>query len=62
METSTRRSLVLLDELGKGTEPDDGAAIAAVFIERLSKLGCHTIFATCAPLPSSHCDLLLKVC
>ena len=44
-------ALVLVDELGKGTEVHGGTAIAAVLLERLSLDGCRGIFATCAPRP-----------
>ena len=38
--------LILLDELGKGTEPKAAAAIAASVLEALDKSGCIGIFAT----------------
>ena len=33
------RSLVLLDELGAGTDPDDGAALAQAVLEELAERG-----------------------
>lgn len=37
---ATRHSLVLLDELGKGTEVSAGAAIAGALLEALDRVGC----------------------
>ena len=46
MDDVTEDSLVLVDELGKGTEVRAGAAIAAAMLERLDTIGCRGIFAT----------------
>jgi DNA mismatch repair protein MutS len=46
---ATPRSLVLLDEIGRGTSTWDGMAIARAVVEYLhnsSRLGCRTLFAT----------------
>lgn len=40
------RSLVFLDELGKGTEAVAGTAVAGATVEALAAAGCHGIFAT----------------
>ncbi len=47
LHTATRRSLVLLDEIGRGTSTYDGVSIAWAVSEHLhDQLGCKTIFAT----------------
>ena len=43
LESATNRSLVLLDELGSGTDPAEGAALAEAVLEKLLKIGCKTI-------------------
>jgi DNA mismatch repair protein MutS2 len=45
------RSLVLLDELGAGTDPDDGAALAQAVLEELAERGALAVASThLAPL------------
>jgi DNA mismatch repair protein MutS2 len=39
-------SLVLIDEIGSGTDPSEGGAIAAAFLEMLTLRGCLTIATT----------------
>jgi DNA mismatch repair protein MutS len=47
LHTATARSLVLLDEIGRGTSTYDGVSIAWAVSEHLhTTLGCKTIFAT----------------
>ncbi len=46
---ATRRSLIILDEIGRGTSTFDGLAIAravAEYIHNHPNLGCNTLFAT----------------
>jgi DNA mismatch repair ATPase MutS len=40
------RSLILVDELGKGTEVYAGTALAGAMLEQLSGSGCAGVFAT----------------
>ena len=44
--TATAQSLVLIDELGSATDPEEGAALAAAIAERLAGMGCITIIST----------------
>src|ERR1051326_2097112 len=46
LERVTKRSLVLLDELGSGTDPEEGAALAAAVIEHLLETGALLIVTT----------------
>jgi DNA mismatch repair protein MutS len=47
LHTATGRSLVLLDEIGRGTSTYDGVSIAWAVSEHLhDRVGCKTIFAT----------------
>jgi DNA mismatch repair protein MutS len=47
LNTATEKSLVIMDEVGRGTGTNDGLSIAwAVSEELLNKIGCRTLFAT----------------
>jgi len=47
LQKSTKHSLVVLDELGRGTSTFDGTAIAYAVAKHLTEsIGCRTIFAT----------------
>jgi DNA mismatch repair protein MutS2 len=44
--TATLRSLVLLDELGSATDPEEGAALAVAIADHFLRTGCITIIST----------------
>ena len=44
--TATAESLVLLDELGSATDPEEGAALAVAIAEHFLRTGCFTIIST----------------
>ncbi|NOY28635.1 MAG: DNA mismatch repair protein MutS, partial [Planctomycetes bacterium] len=47
LNTATERSLVILDEIGRGTSTYDGLSLAWAVVERLhDTIGCRTLFAT----------------
>jgi DNA mismatch repair protein MutS2 len=43
---ATERSLVLLDELGSATDPEEGAALAVAIADHFLRAGCFTIIST----------------
>ncbi len=44
--TATAQSLVLLDELGSATDPEEGAALAVAIAGHFGEIGCMTIIST----------------
>ena len=46
LRDATRQSVVLLDELGAGTDPQEGAALGTAILETLRGRGCTTLATT----------------
>lgn len=46
VEKANEKSLVLIDELGGGTDPDEGQALAQAIISHLLKCGCRGVVTT----------------
>lgn len=46
LDRANEHSLVLLDELGAGTDPQEGAALAQALLETFVERGCTTLVAT----------------
>ncbi|HYI03412.1 MAG TPA: DNA mismatch repair protein MutS, partial [Reyranella sp.] len=59
LQHATSRSLVVLDEIGRGTSTEDGVAIAGAVVTDLAKrVSCRTLFATHFRELSSLADTL----
>ena len=46
IDNANSKSLVLIDEIGAGTDPEEGACLAQSFLEKLIKLGSFGIITT----------------
>jgi DNA mismatch repair protein MutS2 len=46
LQAATPQSLVLVDELGTGTAPDEGAALAVALLDKFRERGCLTLATT----------------
>jgi DNA mismatch repair protein MutS2 len=46
LQNATADSLVLLDELGAGTDPTEGAALGRAILDELDKAGCRAMVTT----------------
>lgn len=46
LDYANTSSMVLIDEIGSGTDPSEGGSIAAAVLEHLSMVGCLTIVTT----------------
>ena len=61
LHQATRRSLIVLDEIGRGTSTYDGLSIARAVAEHIHnspRLGCKTLFATHYHEMTALADLL----
>jgi DNA mismatch repair protein MutS2 len=46
IESAGPASLVLIDEIGTGTDPSEGSALGAALLERLTAIGAHVVATT----------------
>lgn len=46
LERATADSLILLDELGRATDPEEGGALGVALLERFRRLGAFTLVST----------------
>jgi DNA mismatch repair protein MutS2 len=46
LNQASAKSLVLLDELGAGTDPTEGAALGRAILDELSRIGCRALVTT----------------
>jgi len=46
LQQADTQSLILLDELGAGTDPTEGAALGRAILDQLDKIGCRAIVTT----------------
>jgi DNA mismatch repair protein MutS2 len=46
LRTAGRNTLVLLDELGAGTDPTEGAALGRAILDELDRVGCRAMVTT----------------
>ena len=49
LDQTTAHSLVLLDELGAGTDPKEGAALAIAILDKIGALGSDVVVTTHYP-------------
>ena len=49
LDQTTTHSLVLLDELGAGTDPKEGAALAMAILDKIGALGSDVVVTTHYP-------------
>jgi DNA mismatch repair protein MutS2 len=61
LEHADSRSLILLDELGAGTDPQEGAAIARALLDSLRECGAYVIATTHYPELKSYAQTTERV-
>ena len=61
LDASSRDSLVLLDELGSGTDPAEGSGLATAVLEELLRRGCFFMVTTHDPQIKQWAELTEKV-
>ena len=55
LETVESGSLVLIDELGRATDPDEGGALAVAVLDRVRNSGAFTLASTHLVAPKIYC-------
>jgi DNA mismatch repair protein MutS2 len=58
LEEADERTLVLYDELGSGTDPEEGAALAAALLEELLARRCFTLATAHLTTVAAHLEAL----
>ncbi|MFH1176056.1 MAG: Smr/MutS family protein [Acidobacteriota bacterium] len=58
LASASQSTLVLYDELGSGTDPEEGSALAAALLEELARRGCWTIATAHLVTVAAHVEQL----